>query len=230
MMKDGWIKLYRNVTGWRLYENDFMFKFFVTLLANANVYEKKWNGTTIKRGQILTSISHLSRQFNKTPRQIRTALENMEGEEIEITTTNRFTIISIKNYESYQDRCQTECQTECNENDKRNDKRNVKQNVKQRAHQNDSLNNSYYDSCEYDETKENAKNDKRNDKRNVTKMSNEMSNEMSTTKEDKEDKEERIKKEIHTNVCKEKKPSADAEIFSSEKISASEIDFFSLHT
>ena len=124
-MKDGWIKLYRNVTNWRLYENDFMFKFFVTLLANANVYEKKWNGTTIKRGQILTSISHLSRQFNKTTRQIRTALDNMEGEEIEITTTNRFTIISIKNYESYQDICQTECQTECNENDKRNDKRDV---------------------------------------------------------------------------------------------------------
>ena len=48
-------------------------------------------------------------------------------------------------------------------------------------------------------------------------MSNEMSNEMSTTKEDKEDKEERIKKEIHTYVCKEKKPSADAEIFSDEK-------------
>ena len=94
-MKDGWIKLYRNVTNWRLYGNDFMFKFFVTLLADANVYEKKWNGTTIKRGQILTSISHLSRQFNKTPRQIRTALKNMEGEEIEITTTNRFTIISI---------------------------------------------------------------------------------------------------------------------------------------
>ena len=214
MMKDGWIKLYRNVTNWRLYDNDFMFKFFVTLLANANVYEKKWNGTTIKRGQILTSISHLSRQFNKTPRQIRTALENMEGEEIEITTTNRFTITSIKNYEAYQDRCQTECQTECNENDKRNDKRNDKQNDKQRARQNDSLNNSFYDSCEYDETKENAKNDKQNDmqndkqndKRNVTKMSNEMSNEMSTTKEDKEDKEERIKKEIHTYVCKEKKP------------------------
>ena len=221
MMKDGWIKLYRNVTNWRLYENDFMFKFFVTLLANANVYEKKWNGTTIKRGQILTSISHLSRQFNKTPRQIRTALDNMEGEEIEITTTNRFTIISIKNYESYQDICQTECQTECNENDKRNDKRNDKQNDKQRARQNDSLNNSYYDSCEYDETKENAKNDKLNDKRNdklnVTKMSNEMSNEMSTTKEDKEDKEERINKEIHTNVCKEKKSISDAEIFSDEK-------------
>ena len=221
MMKDGWIKLYRNVTNWRLYENDFMFKFFVTLLANANVYEKKWNGTTIKRGQILTSISHLSRQFNKTTRQIRTALDNMEGEEIEITTTNRFTIISIKNYESYQDICQTECQTECNENDKRNDKRNDKQNDKQRARQNDSLNNSYYDSCEYDETKENAKNDKLNDKRNdklnVTKMSNEMSNEMSTTKEDKEDKEERINKEIHTNVCKEKKSISDAEIFSDEK-------------
>ena len=221
MMKDGWIKLYRNVTNWRLYDNDFMFKFFVTLLADASVYEKKWNGTTIKRGQILTSISHLSRQFNKTPRQIRTALDNMDGEEIEITTTNRYTVISIKNYELYQDRCQTECQTECNENDKRNDKRNDKQNDKQRARQKDSLNNSYYDSCEYDETKENAKNvkrnDKRNDKRNVTKMSNEMSNEMSTTKEDKEDKEERIKKEIHTNVCKEKKLSADAEIFSSEK-------------
>ena len=227
MMKDGWIKLYRNVTNWRLYDNDFMFKFFVTLLANANVYEKKWNGTTIKRGQILTSISHLSRQFNKTPRQIRTALENMEGEEIEITTTNRFTIISIKNYEAYQDRCQTECQTECNENDKRNDKRNDKQNDKQRALQNYSLNNSFYDSCEYDETKENAKNDKRNDKRNdkqnVTKMSNEMSNEMSTTKEDKEDKEERIKKEIHTYVCKEKKPSSDAEIFSDEKDSGNNL-------
>ena len=227
MMKDGWIKLYRNVTNWRLYDNDFMFKFFVTLLANANVYEKKWNGTTIKRGQILTSISHLSRQFNKTPRQIRTALENMEGEEIEITTTNRFTIISIKNYEAYQDRCQTECQTECNENDKRNDKRNDKQNDKQRARQNYSLNNSFYDSCEYDETKENAKNDKRNDKRNdkqnVTKMSNEMSNEMSTTKEDKEDKEERIKKEIHTYVCKEKKSISDAEIFSDEKNSGNNL-------
>ena len=69
-------------------------------------------------------------------------------------------------------------------------------------------------------------NDKQDDKRNVTKMSNEMSNEMSTTKEDKEDKYrdwERIKKEIHTYVCKEKKLSADAEIFSDEKNSGNNL-------
>jgi hypothetical protein len=54
-----------------------------------------------------------------------------------------------------------------------------------------------------------------------------MSNEMSITKEDKEDKEERIKKEIHTNVCKEKKLSADSENFSDEKNSGNNAQLIS---
>ena len=194
MMKDGWIKLYRNVTNWRLYENDFMFKFFVTLLANANVYEKKWNGTTIKRGQILTSISHLSRQFNKTPRQIRTALENMDGEEIEITTTNRFTIISIKNYEAYQN-------CACSQSEKGT----------QRARQNESLNNSYFDNYANNNSDEETEEGRQRADKGQTK-----GRQRALTKEYK-NKEYKKEEEISTNVDKEKKLSADAEIFSDEK-------------
>lgn len=101
-MKDGWIKLYRDITNWRLYENDFMFKFFVTLLANANVYDKKWHGIIIKRGQFVTSLSHLAMQFNMTMQQIRTALKKLNGQEIIVNSTTKFTMITIVDYDNFQ--------------------------------------------------------------------------------------------------------------------------------
>ena len=55
-------------------------------------------------------------------------MHKLEGKEIEINTTNRYTVISIKNYEAYQN-------CACNQSEKGT----------QRARQNDSLNNSYFD-------------------------------------------------------------------------------------
>ena len=101
-MNESWIKLFRNVTDWRYYDDDFMFRFYLTLVLDANEEDKKWHGIIIKRGQLVTSLSHLAMQFNKSMRQIRTALKKLNGQEIIVNSTTKFTMITIVDYDNLQ--------------------------------------------------------------------------------------------------------------------------------
>ena len=192
-MNESWIKLFRNVTDWRYYDDDFMFRFFITLILDANVYEKEWHGVTIKRGQLVTSLPNLALEFKKSVKQIRLALHKLEGKEIEINTTNRYTVISIKNYEAYQN-------CACSQSEKGT----------QRARQNDSLNNSDYDNYANNNSDEETEEGRQRADKGQTK-----GRQRALTKEYK--KEIKKEEEISTNVDKEKKLSADSENFSVEK-------------
>jgi hypothetical protein len=101
-MNESWIKLFNNVTDWRYYDDDFMFRFYLTLVLDANEEDKKWHGIIIKRGQLVTSLSHLAMQFNKSMRQIRTALKKLNGQEIIVNSTTKFTMITIVDYDNLQ--------------------------------------------------------------------------------------------------------------------------------
>ena len=86
----------------RYLENAFMLRFYLTLVIDANEEDKKWHGIIIKRGQLVTSLSHLAMQFNKSIRQIRTALKKLNGQEIIVNSTTKFTMITIVNYDNLQ--------------------------------------------------------------------------------------------------------------------------------
>jgi hypothetical protein len=65
--------------------------------------DKKWHGTIIKRGSFSTSTQHLAVELNLSQQQIKTALNKLIlTSEISKETTNKYTIITIVNYDSYQ--------------------------------------------------------------------------------------------------------------------------------
>ena len=101
--KSTFIKIDRKILEWEYYGNVNTFKLFIHLLLTANVKDKKWEGITIKRGELVTSLKNLSQQTGLTLQQVRTALDNLISTK---TVTNnshsKFRIISIKNYDSYQ--------------------------------------------------------------------------------------------------------------------------------
>ena len=136
----GWICLFRKFINWEWYQDINVKVVFLHLLLTANHKDSKWQGIEIKRGQKITSISHLASEVNLSVRQVRTALNKLEmTNEITIETTNKYTLISIVKYNFYQDKD--------NENDKQNntqdDKRatNERQTNDKRATTNNNDNN-----------------------------------------------------------------------------------------
>lgn len=107
-----WIKLYPKILYWEWYNNTNVKVLFFHCLLKANFQERKWNGFIIERGQFVTSIATLSKELGLTPMQIRAAMQKLQkSEEITIRTTNRFTIITICKYASYQDTLNEQEQT-----------------------------------------------------------------------------------------------------------------------
>lgn len=103
-MEKGFIKLFHKFCEWEWYDNPNVKVLFIHLLLKANIQTKQWQGITIKRGQLITSIEKLAVANGLTTQQIRTALKNLQTtKEIEIVATKKYTIITVKNYNLYQE-------------------------------------------------------------------------------------------------------------------------------
>ena len=100
---EGWIKLYRKFSEWEWFNVSEMVHLFIYLLLNANREDGTWRGVEIKRGQILTGLESLHKVTGISIRTIRTCLDRLQTtREIDRQTTNKYSIITICNYESYQ--------------------------------------------------------------------------------------------------------------------------------
>ena len=100
---EGWIKLYRKFSEWEWFNISEMVHLFIYLLLNANHENDKWRGIEIKRGQILTGLNSLNQHTKISYQTLRTCLKRLEEtKEINTQVTNKYRIITICNYESYQ--------------------------------------------------------------------------------------------------------------------------------
>lgn len=101
--RNGYIKLHRKMLDWGWYQNQNVKDLFIHLLLIANFKESQFEDMTIYPGQIITSINSLSKGTKLSTRNVRTALEKLEKSKILTKqVTNRFTIITIENWELYQ--------------------------------------------------------------------------------------------------------------------------------
>lgn len=99
----GYIRLFRQVLEWEWYDNPFVKSIFFHCLFTANISAKKWRDITVKRGQLVTSYEKLAVANGLTIQQTRTALKQLQlTGEIEYQTTNQYTVITVKNFNSYQ--------------------------------------------------------------------------------------------------------------------------------
>lgn len=100
----GYIKLYRRITEWRWYADPVMFRVFVHLLLTVNYEDAEWRNMTIKRGQRVTSVSHLAAELGYSKDTIQKALKRLvDSGEITRTPNARYTILTVNNYDEYQD-------------------------------------------------------------------------------------------------------------------------------
>ena len=100
----GYIKLWRKMTEWEWYTDTNTKAVFLHLLLTANHKDNKWRGIEIKRGQRLTSRSKLAEELGLSEQNIKTAIKHLKStHEITCQATKKYTIVTLCNYNDYQD-------------------------------------------------------------------------------------------------------------------------------
>lgn len=130
-----WIKIFRELLQWEWFQKPEMVQLFIYLLLKANCEDKQWQGMVIKRGQLVTSNPSIRSDLKLSEQTIRTCIKRLISTgEITYKSTNRFVVITICNYDKYQ---------ECKEiaNEQNNERPNIQSTGEQRATNEQSTSN-----------------------------------------------------------------------------------------
>ena len=101
---NGFVKFDRKMTEWEWYRDVPTKVLFIHCIFRANWKIGCINGTKIKRGQFVTSLSKLAEETGLTIQQTRTALKHLEATgEITNVSTQKCRIITVNNYNTYQE-------------------------------------------------------------------------------------------------------------------------------
>ena len=104
MTEAGYIKLFRRITSWEWYHDSHMVHLLIHLIITANHKPGRWKGIEVLRGQLITGRHSLSEQTGISERSCRTCLIRLKTtREITIRTTNTYSLITVLNYDIYQD-------------------------------------------------------------------------------------------------------------------------------
>lgn len=101
-MQQGWIKLYRDIEDWRYFSDAKTLQLFLYLILHANTEDCYFHSELCRRGELITSISHLSDVLNLSTQNIRTIFRKLNGKEIIVNSTTKFTMITIVDYDNFQ--------------------------------------------------------------------------------------------------------------------------------
>lgn len=100
---NGWVCLHRKFLNWEWYNDANCVRVFLHLLLKANHKDNTLDGIKILRGQLITSSDSLSSDLNLTRNQIRHTLKKLDKtKEITIQGNNKYSLITISNYNEYQ--------------------------------------------------------------------------------------------------------------------------------
>ena len=108
-----WIKVYDKLLDWEWWDNALMVKLWIYILLSANSKRKKWKGSVIERGQFVTSQLYLAEMLDCSPRYVYKMLKRMVASgNITYIGTNKNTIITVCNYDRYQEKAVIAVRTE----------------------------------------------------------------------------------------------------------------------
>ena len=100
---NGWIKLHYKFLKWEWSNDANMVALFLHLLLKANYQGRNWRGQDIKRGELITGLHSLSAETGISLQSLRTCLKRLKStNEITIKSTNKYSVICIRNYDKYQ--------------------------------------------------------------------------------------------------------------------------------
>lgn len=103
MLDSGYVRIYRSFLSWEWYDDANTMRVFLHLILTANWEPKKWHGITIERGQRVYSRSKLAAELKMSEQSVRTAINHLISTgEVTNDSTREYSIVTIKNYELYQ--------------------------------------------------------------------------------------------------------------------------------
>lgn len=102
-MSLGFFVVDRKIKDWEWVNNPVVYWFFFRLIEFTNYEDKKWEGMIIKRGSFVTSYKNLASELEISVQKVRTILDKLKSTgEVSTKSTNKFTIITICNFNRYQ--------------------------------------------------------------------------------------------------------------------------------
>jgi hypothetical protein len=102
-MAGRFIKLYDKILSWEWYKNINVKVLFLHLLLKANYKDLSFEGHTIRRGQLVTSLPSLSAELGMSTKQIRGSLDHLIATgEVASKAYPRYRVITIVHYDDYQ--------------------------------------------------------------------------------------------------------------------------------
>lgn len=103
-MDNGWVKLYRSMTSCKTASRGLnFFGAMAWLVVKANYEESWYNGDKIGRGQLFVGLKYLSKEWKVGIQSVRTILLNLNADGfLTSKSTNKGTILTICNYDTYQ--------------------------------------------------------------------------------------------------------------------------------
>jgi hypothetical protein len=103
MENKGWISIHRKMLDWEWFEDVNTTHLFLYFLLKANHTQGKWKGVEVKRGQLITGRLKISQETGLSEQNVRTALKHLiSTNEVTKYTTSKYTIITITNYDKFQ--------------------------------------------------------------------------------------------------------------------------------
>ena len=100
---NGWIKIHRKMIEWEWFSCPATAHLFLYLILTANTEDKNWRGTIVKRGQTVVTRRKICAICGISEREFRTALKRLKASHcVTSLETRSYTLVTICNYESYQ--------------------------------------------------------------------------------------------------------------------------------
>lgn len=97
------IQLHRRLLNWEWFQDSKVLHVFIYLLLKANHKPEMWQGWQLEPGQRVTSYEKIAESTGLSIQNVRTAIKKLKSTcELTCKSTNKFTLITITNWELYQ--------------------------------------------------------------------------------------------------------------------------------
>jgi hypothetical protein len=102
---NGFVKIHRQLIEWEWYSDMKVKSVFLHLLLTANFKDTNWKGQGINRGQVIIGKESLGKTLGLSIQEIKTVFKKLKKTgEISTKATPKFIIVTICNFECYQDK------------------------------------------------------------------------------------------------------------------------------
>ena len=106
-----WIKIYDKFLQWEWFGKAEMVQLFLYLLLKAKHKDGKWQGKTIPKGTVVITRRALSVELGLSEQTVRTCIKRLVStHEITYKATKQYSVITICNYDTYQNNVEQESQ------------------------------------------------------------------------------------------------------------------------